>query len=241
VQAAREAARRTQCKNQFKQMSLAALNHASTSDEQLPPLEHPLRQELGPRYFLLPYLEENEMHDVFSPERPWQLAPMYGTKEPILTGVASVPTFRCASTPGDPASATALHWGDDEEGPFEAVGTADSTVVVIVRELGKIRHETTYQGAWYPRKSVSESGIAQLDQGYKANRGAPLKFVVDGLSKTILFAEASGKPRVIAPHIAEGDVQYAIHSTWIQSRLDWFFFHATINVSNQIAVLQLSS
>ncbi len=44
VQAAREAARRTRCQNNLKQISLAVLNYAGAHKESLPALRHGVRQ-----------------------------------------------------------------------------------------------------------------------------------------------------------------------------------------------------
>lgn len=239
VQAAREAARQTQCKSQFRQMAMAALNHASSSGERLPPLEHRSHWSLGPRYFLLPYLEENEFYDLFAEYDNWKTLDL---REPISTGVANVSTYRCASTPGDPTSVTGLEWNTaDGLGPYAAVGPADSSIIVIVG-LAPRRHEGTYPGAWLPKRSVAESGVATFGHGEWFARGAPLKFIVDGLSKTALFAEQSGKPQWIAPHLANlgnDEVEtprYFSHWSWMQSRLGWSGFQPTINRSNARAI-----
>jgi prepilin-type N-terminal cleavage/methylation domain-containing protein/prepilin-type processing-associated H-X9-DG protein len=82
IQAAREAARRTQCINNLKQVGLASLNHESTQkvfptggakiwpqmemyrySTNAPPYG-PEKQGLGWAYQLLPYLEQNAVHDV---------------------------------------------------------------------------------------------------------------------------------------------------------------------------------
>lgn len=78
VQAAREAARRTQCVNQLKQMGLACQNLANTynvfptgGDKRWPNIENyvsggkangPKTQGLGWAFQILPYLEENAIH-----------------------------------------------------------------------------------------------------------------------------------------------------------------------------------
>jgi prepilin-type N-terminal cleavage/methylation domain-containing protein len=80
VQAAREAARRTQCKNNLKQIGLAFLNHESSlkvfptgGAKRWPWMElyaaggtpfGPAKQGLGWGYQLLPYLEQNAVHNV---------------------------------------------------------------------------------------------------------------------------------------------------------------------------------
>src|SRR5262245_20738462 len=79
IQAAREAARRTQCKNNVRQIRLALQNHEGTrkvfptgGTKRSPDLQKyltngtangPAKQGLGWAYQLLPYLEEQAVHD----------------------------------------------------------------------------------------------------------------------------------------------------------------------------------
>lgn len=62
VQSAREAARRTQCSNNLKQMGLALQNHAAAHQEELPP-GNPGRGLQGLFSYMLPYLEEEAAFD----------------------------------------------------------------------------------------------------------------------------------------------------------------------------------
>ena len=84
VQAAREAARRTQCKNNLKNVGLAIHNHVDTQkvfptggDGVFPDITHfsqngkpfgPDRQGLGWGYQILPFLEENAVHGLTDTE-----------------------------------------------------------------------------------------------------------------------------------------------------------------------------
>ena len=80
VNAARAAARRSQCQNQIRQIGLALLNYESAQAE-FPPASTWLGDAkpedrnnlmLGPNWviFLLPYIEETALHDQFSLEDP---------------------------------------------------------------------------------------------------------------------------------------------------------------------------
>ena len=62
VHSAREAARRTQCTNNLKQMGLAIHNFATTHDGELPPGNPGLALQ-GLFSYLLPYLEEDAIYD----------------------------------------------------------------------------------------------------------------------------------------------------------------------------------
>jgi prepilin-type N-terminal cleavage/methylation domain-containing protein len=62
VQAAREAARRSQCTNKLKQLSLAVQNYAATYRGELPP-GSPGPGEHGTFTYLLPYIEQQTLYD----------------------------------------------------------------------------------------------------------------------------------------------------------------------------------
>ena len=61
VQSAREAARRTECANNLKQMGLALQSHANAHDGEFPP-GIPGRSLQGLFSYMLPYLEENAVY-----------------------------------------------------------------------------------------------------------------------------------------------------------------------------------
>ena len=95
VQAAREAARRTQCQNNMRQLGLAAQNYES-AHRLLPPgwvreekLDHNHVQ------FLLPYIEMAALHQQYDFKVSWN-----DKKNEPLTRV-EIPTVRCPTAPQD--------------------------------------------------------------------------------------------------------------------------------------------
>jgi prepilin-type N-terminal cleavage/methylation domain-containing protein/prepilin-type processing-associated H-X9-DG protein len=134
VQKVREAAARTACKNNLKQIALAAMAYESDRGY-LPPGASSLGTCAGTTAFLLPYLEQNNVYAqidpaVFSPTYPvvWnQIAPLAG--DPYA---ADIKTFRC---PADPlASGAAATKGvyivlaagyEGREGPTAAYGLSN--------------------------------------------------------------------------------------------------------------------
>jgi prepilin-type N-terminal cleavage/methylation domain-containing protein/prepilin-type processing-associated H-X9-DG protein len=99
VQAAREAARKTECENHLKQIGLALLNYESTY-RTLPPAY--LADANGKpmhswRVLILPFLEEQALYQQYDFNEPWD-----GPHNSQLAGRIS-DVFHCPSSTDDPA------------------------------------------------------------------------------------------------------------------------------------------
>ena len=76
VQAARSAARRTQCQNNMKQMGLALMNYHSTQNEFPPSATFVRRPEFAKKHYknwiieVLPFMEQQNLHDAFDYKVP---------------------------------------------------------------------------------------------------------------------------------------------------------------------------
>ncbi len=95
VQGAREAARRSQCKGQLKQIALALHNYHDSYGT-FPPAY--VADETGKpmhswRVLLLPYLEQTPMYDAYDFDKPWNDISNLAVTSPIP------PVFRCPSAP----------------------------------------------------------------------------------------------------------------------------------------------
>ena len=106
VQAAREAARRTQCANNFKQLGLALHNYHSAQGR-FPPgaiYRHPMYDPPGGYYngagwsvYILRYLEQGAVYDVWD----WSEEHVtYGTRS-FQAGANRIAVFKCPSDPQD--------------------------------------------------------------------------------------------------------------------------------------------
>ena len=87
VQAAREAARRMQCSNNLKQLSLAMLNYEQQNNR-LPVFSN----NFTPQVFMLPFLEQQALYEAYNFDEPWD--------SPANQQIAStvVPVYNCPST-----------------------------------------------------------------------------------------------------------------------------------------------
>jgi len=173
VQFAREAARRTQCGNNLRQLGIAAHTFYD-SKRVLPSSIRPGGLTTAPRIaghtFLLPYIEHSDLYDRYDQTINW-----YDAGNLPLTSTR-VPTFTCPSTqePGRRDAAPELS-------PWTAtVAITDYSPTIGV----DIRLKNL--------NLVDEAGT-----GILIKNGEPrLADVTDGLSNTILYAESAGRPYV---------------------------------------------
>jgi prepilin-type processing-associated H-X9-DG protein len=96
VQAAREAARRTQCSNNLKQIALAFHNYHDTY-KTFPPAYIP--DEDGKpmhswRVLILPFLGHNDLYQRYNFDQPWD------SPSNMAVTNAPIPVYRCPSDPG---------------------------------------------------------------------------------------------------------------------------------------------
>lgn len=101
VQAAREAARRTQCMNNMKQIELALLNYESANGH-FPPaytVDEAGRPLHSWRTLILPYLEQGFIYDQINLDEPWD-----SPANLAVIGNYAPPVYQCPSAAGAPAT-----------------------------------------------------------------------------------------------------------------------------------------
>jgi prepilin-type N-terminal cleavage/methylation domain-containing protein/prepilin-type processing-associated H-X9-DG protein len=166
VQAARESARRVQCQNNLKQLGLA-LHQYHDAFKLFPPSNRvaPRRHSWGP--FLLPFLEQQPLQDVYHWDAHWD-APIN------QTAVATfVEILQCSSSPGwkriDNLGGGRIAYTSDYSPP--------SAVAPAVKQAGLAPASKSLHGA-----------LRRDDPTRMAS-------IRDGVSQTLAFAEDAGRPR----------------------------------------------
>ncbi|MCA9184722.1 MAG: DUF1559 domain-containing protein, partial [Planctomycetales bacterium] len=190
IQAAREAARRTACQNNIRQIGLAAINYASATSERLPPLwasdrMHPW-DNFSWRLALLPFAEQGDLRNqVDLSRRPW---------EPSNAAVVAtrLPLFLCPSAQRDDPLIAILGKGEEKHvrldmAPTDYVGSFDVSVAaagVLMPGVWNSGPEIS-SDAEIPASGMDNVPPDQFSAVFRAKPGK-LKLARDGLSHTTL-------------------------------------------------------
>jgi hypothetical protein len=216
VQAAREAARRTQCSNHLKQIGLGAHNFA-TAFKYLPPgylgqadpaasatAPYAGSQWYGCLPYLLNYVEQTALYDsidqTIAPldieefKSPWwNIGPVYGV------AVNPVATFQCPSASDEaPPNGLATFWNFADGSP----PVAQRNLMISSLENSSPLAQTNYLGC---AGAYGKTTNATWDRyaGMLTNRSrTAIGFIRDGTSNTIMFGESVGdmNPSFTAGH-----------------------------------------
>lgn len=188
VQAAREAARRSQCANNLKQLGLGAQNYHSTHGE-FPPgstrqdgVDYVSDPRFSPHGRMLPYLELPALYDQLQFDMGWEVDQHRVVRE------AEVSFFRCPSTP-ETESAYYYRRSQWIAGPGEAISHYVGVMgakgfVAGADRMARLRYEHESRGG--------HGGFALNGIMIHVREGEPFipaSRVTDGLSNTLLMGE----------------------------------------------------
>jgi prepilin-type N-terminal cleavage/methylation domain-containing protein len=183
VQKVREAAARTGCQNNLKQINLAALNYES-SNGVLPP-GYISTSQIGSLAFLLPYLEQNNVYQQIPANL---LQPGAAGAAPWSGGAATTPaqvrikTFLCPSDVAD------------------TVMPANGSIVALVlpgSPVGTVTNNNSFGRSNYAANAGADGDATDPTYGpfkgpYYADSRTTITSITDGTSNTFGFGEVLG-------------------------------------------------
>lgn len=193
VQQAREAARRTQCQNNLKQLGLAVHNFHDTFSKvpvsMRPPAASTVR--MGTHIFLLPYVEQGPLWNRYDQSVNWG----HVNNRPVTSQWLNV--FRC---PSSSAPQTLDHDPDGYAAGSPWVGIVATSDYAASNGVDPALASLAAAAA--PPIPIKGSSSTLSTPGNPTNglhpKNAKISFgsVSDGLSNTISFFESAGRPYV---------------------------------------------
>ncbi|MGD9634268.1 MAG: DUF1559 domain-containing protein [Pirellulales bacterium] len=216
IQAAREAARRTQCTNQVKQLGLGMIQHAETHGHLPtagwigfwvgdPDRGFDVRQPGGWVYNILPFIEEQQVRDMGSGLNANQKLAVFQTRESIAISYLNCPTRRASipypnSIPQTPANSRkaqtvarsdyAANAGDIEK--LEEICEDVAPATIALADSGN-------NGKWPPNPNQELfkddiTGLPLLNGTAYCGSTVKISAVTDGMSKTYILGERNIDP-----------------------------------------------
>ncbi|MEM9409726.1 MAG: DUF1559 domain-containing protein [Planctomycetota bacterium] len=171
VQVVREAARRIQCANNVKQITLACLNYESGQDQLPPGFTHPEMTMWST--FILPHIEQGNLYNSFDLAGPWSAA---SGATPNSEGLGTfIETFRCPSS-------------NLPERQFDPLVNADRVPSSYLGVCSGLLDRESGELPWAGMNRFDN--YDESDGVFFLNSRVKLGWVYDGTSTTLMIGEA---------------------------------------------------
>jgi prepilin-type N-terminal cleavage/methylation domain-containing protein/prepilin-type processing-associated H-X9-DG protein len=201
VQKARDAAARTQCQNNLKQIGLGLHNYHDTY-KAFPQNHRPAAAANSVRehWFthILPFIEQNELWTRYDETKNWDAQPVDLTTNLRVTSVP-IPVAQCPAAPSpnrldpNPAATAPQGWGSNNP-PIGAV-TDYAGVYGVHPTFAAANGLSIANPFGVLTNNVSATGETSL---------VSITDITDGTSNTILVAESAGKPYLYQAGVRQG-------------------------------------
>jgi prepilin-type N-terminal cleavage/methylation domain-containing protein/prepilin-type processing-associated H-X9-DG protein len=179
VQAARGAARNSQCSNHLRQLGLAYHNHENTHKVLPPSYISDPNKPTGWGVFLLSFIEQNALDDQYDRDAPFFYSnPAYGIDNQAVANTP-IATLRCPSAPEREPYTYTFSFPGYPSMSWQAWASDYSPVARVSDSLN------SYLSMGY--------STAQLQGALEPDKTTPFAKITDGLSNTILVGELAGK------------------------------------------------
>jgi prepilin-type N-terminal cleavage/methylation domain-containing protein/prepilin-type processing-associated H-X9-DG protein len=192
VQSARESARRSQCNNNLHQLGLACLGYENARRGM--PLLYSSSNQLGWTPQILPYFEEGGLAKLYDYSQPWFDA---------VNAVAvtqEIASMACPSSRGPRVyTATNPAFAGQSPNPLTTFTTATTDYFAIsgASSSTTLKPPSTVPPGYfyyYPNAAPDLDLGGAFGAQSKTPKSQPLSKITDGLSKTMMIAEMSGRP-----------------------------------------------
>jgi prepilin-type N-terminal cleavage/methylation domain-containing protein len=193
VQAAREAARRSSCQNNMKQIGLGTLNYENATGELPPSRWDETVAVSGGRgkvlqsstlTYILAYIEQGPLAAQWNWNETWDHSDTSKAIDNLRVGQTRVETFRCPTASVEPR--------------LDHPGATDYSVCdeIAINDPNNALPELIAQKLVVPRPNSDGRYVSMLARvGKEAPFGRPkLKHCVDGTSNTFMWFETGGRP-----------------------------------------------
>ena len=207
VQSVREAARRTQCSNNIRQLGLAVLGFEG-SHRVFPASGwttlgpgNPAGKYVGWRPLILPYIEQGSLRDLYDVKLNWWEG------QNLLAAAITVPTFLCPSAPQRPPVMSAI-----AKSPRPALVLANPLASTDYEAILGVQPSSI--NPHLPTNIYNATNRFSVMHRNSRNRFAD---ILDGSSNTIMVVECSGRPQVYRKRAARNDFSNDQGICWADS------------------------